>query len=344
MMAFLVSCEHVSAEVSKENLFCTSSFISAKVSPNGNVIACVGADAAGVSNVFITSQGDAERTQITFFKSPEIIQFFWSANSDKVLLLKEEDGTGRLHLHGVAIESKEHVVYTEKSSKVIQVSSQKNAVVIGLNNRNPYFYDLYLLDLDSGDFRLLLENNCYAKFLFSDSLSLILKMKINGDGSWTVFTEDDAIFMHLSSEEAFQTEFISYDEGARAVYLVDNRFSDTNQLVVKPLSDLGRESVLGAQESSDIDEVLWVDGKPRAYASYETQKKWHVIDASAGKDISFLEDRVGGNFEVINQSRDGNVWIVSNSIPDEGTYFWRYERKPQNLSVLHSPAYSKGCF
>ncbi len=346
MMSFLMASENVFAEISKENLFRTSCFISAKVSPDGKTIAYVGADEGGIPNVFVMSRDDvqSQRDQMTFFKSPDVIQFFWSANSDKIVLLKEEDGTGQWHLHGIDIHSKEHIVYTQKfprvNAKVIRMGSQKNCAVIGLNNRNPHFHDLYLLDLDSGDFSLVLENDSYAKFLVSESLELILKMKINEDGSWIIFTENDAVFMQLTPEDAFQTEFISYDENKHAVYLLDCRFSNMNQLIAKPLS--GEEQVLGAQEDSDIDDVLLIGGEPRAYASYYTHKNWHVLDSSVEKDISFLENEVGENFEVINQSHEGDFWIVSNSIPDEGTHFWLYERKVQKLTVLHSP--SKGPF
>jgi dipeptidyl aminopeptidase/acylaminoacyl peptidase len=161
-------------------------------------------------------------------------------------------------------------------------------------------------------------------------------MRINDDGSWTVFTVDDAVFMQLSAAEAFQTEFLSYNEEKGAVYLLDNRFSDTNQLVMKPLSATSHEKILGAQAHSDIDEVLFIGGEPRAYASYYTQKEWNSIDPSIENDVPFLEQHVGSNFEVVSQSKDGNVWVVSNSIPNQGSQFWIYERKGKNLSLLHS--------
>jgi dipeptidyl aminopeptidase/acylaminoacyl peptidase len=410
-LVVIMSFVHIFADTSKEVLFGNPSFISAKVSPDGNTIAYVGADEAGISNVFIyptPTKTDSSVTsgisrkdhalskgeQISFFQSPEIIQFFWSGDSKKVLLLKDENGTGQLHLHGIDIQSKDHVIYTEKFSKVnakvIQISSQKNSAVIGLNNRNPHFHDLYVLDLESGDFKLLFQNDLYAKFLVSDSLDLVLKMQINDDGSWTVSTVDDVVFMQLSSSEAFQTEFLSYNEKNRSVYLLDNRFSDTNQLVVKPLFSASQEKVLvpsnksfekfdpsfpaqpcarsrqldasclrsppfagqknlganffknfcsqvlGTHPMSDIDEVLFIDGEPKAYASYYTQKQWHIIDSSIKDDIVFLEEQVGSNFEVVNQSKNSDLWIVSNSIPDQGEQFWIFERKAQVLSLLHS--------
>src|SRR5262249_31621223 len=120
------------------------------------------------------------------------------------------------------------------------------------------------------------------------------------------------------------------------VYLLDNRFSDTNQLMIKSLINVQDEQVLGAQPESDVDDVLFLDEEPRAYASYYEKKKWHVLDESVQGDIRFLEERLGSGFEVISASREGSFWTVSNSLPDKGGGFWLYERKSQNLCSLHS--------
>lgn len=334
--------QQVFGEVLKEKLFANPSLISAKISPDGSTIAYIGADEKGISNVFISTKNGstASREQISSFTTPEIIQFFWSGDSKRVLLLKDENGTGKLNLHGIHIHSKDHIVYTEKfpnvNAKVIQIGSKKNSAVIGLNNRNPHFHDLYLLDLDSGHFELLFENDCYAKFLVSDNLDLILKMLINDeDGSWTIFTSNDDVFMKLTSSEAFQTEFLSYNENIQSIYLLDNRFSDTNQLVVTSLSTPG-EKILGAPSHSDVDDVLFINGEPKAYASYCEQKKWHAIDASIQKDLAFLENCIGANFEVINSNKSGDLWVISNSTPDKGAQFWLYDTKTQNLSTIHT--------
>lgn len=328
--------EQSTAEITKEELFCTPALISAKLSPNGNFIAEVGADEEGIPNVFIKDVSSKERKQITFFITPEIIQFFWSANNDRILLLRDEDGSAQLHLHGIDIHSKDHVIYTQRFSfvntKVVQISSKENRAVIGLNHRNLHFHDLYLLDLNTGEWGLLLENNTFAKFLFSDHLELILKMKINDDGTWTVFTEKDEIFMELSSEDAFQTEFLSYKDGI--VYLLDNRHSNTNQLISKSLQT-GEEKILGSHPISDVDEVLFLQGKPVAYASYDTQKQWHVLDRSLKSDFEFLEKKVGLNFEITSQTKQGDSWIIASSIPDKGAFYWIYKRNERALVLLY---------
>ncbi|MCK4934059.1 MAG: hypothetical protein KAR79_00570 [Simkaniaceae bacterium] len=121
--------------------------------------------------------------------------------------MKDENGTGQLNLHGFNVESKEHISYTDQftgiNAKVIKLSPSKNQAVVGLNHRNPHFHDLYLLDLNSGNLSILLQNDSYAKFLVSDDLEVILKMKINENGSWTVFLKNDEVFLNLTPEEAF---------------------------------------------------------------------------------------------------------------------------------------------
>ena len=329
--------------VTKEELFCTPPLIAAKVSPDGETIAYIGADEEGIPNVFVASrEAELEQyAQITFFKSPDIIQFFWSADSDKILLLKDENGTGQLNLYGIDPRTKELINYTEKFSgvnaKVIKVSSEKNCAVIGLNFRNPHFHDLYLLDLDLGEFALIFENDVYAKFLLSDELNIILKIKINEDSSWTIYKEGNEIFMHLKAEDAFQTEFLSYNEKNGTLYVLDNRFSNTNQLVAKTL-DYTRKDVLGVQSESDIDEVLFIEGEPKAYASYFLEKKWHAIDPFVKKELTFLENRIGSNFEVISQSRNEDIWVISHNLPDQGGKIWVYERRVQKLTPLTSSA------
>ncbi len=326
-------------DLSKEKLFSNPALISAKVSPDGRTIAYVGADDSGISNLFI---GEGE--SLTSFTTPEITQFFWSSDSEQVLLLRDESGGGRQSLYGVDIATKGLVKYAENAT-VVQIAGDKKIAVIGIKNRNPYFYDLYSLDLNSGNSELLFQNDEYAKFLFDDELNLILKMRISEeDGSWKILTVSDALFMELSSEDAFQTEILSYNGKNKSVYLLDNRFSDMNQLVEKPLALGEIAKQLAVPTNSDVDDLLFIGGVPRAYASYYEQKQWHLIDPSFEKEVKFLESALGSSFEVINSSSSGDVWVVANDEPDKGKQFWRFEASSQTLVPLNASISEEGAF
>ncbi|MCH9632075.1 MAG: Dipeptidyl aminopeptidase BIII [Chlamydiae bacterium] len=326
--------------ITKLDLCKTASFISAKVSPNGKLIAQIGADENGISNaiVYPTDKDQQSAKKLTAFTKPDIIQFFWSPNSDKLLILKDENGTGNLKLYGYDIETQKEYAYTQDFervvTKVVKVASQGNRIAVGLNNRNPKFHDLYILNLDTGNLDLLFQNDEFSKFLLNDDLEIVLKVKIEQDGCWTILTKDDRKFIDLNPQDAFQTELLSYNSENNSVYFLDNRYTNTNALTEKKLSDSFEEQLLGSQSLSDVDEVLFMNSKPRAYASYYTQKKWHPLDEFIRHSISFLEKEVGPNFTVVNQSNDSKFWIVSNSIPDKGSYYWIFNSEKLSLSRL----------
>ena len=124
--------------LSKEELCATPPLISAKISPDGKTIAFVGADDQGIPNLFIN-----DREQLTFFNTPDITQLFWSADSQRLLLLKEDDGTGKPTLYGIHIDTKDQVAYAgefpDAHVKVLKVASELNTALIGINHRDSYF-------------------------------------------------------------------------------------------------------------------------------------------------------------------------------------------------------------
>lgn len=325
--------------ITKEKLFATPKIISAKISPDAHTIAYIGANEKGVPNVFIRPKEGLSFTQLSFFDTPDIIQFFWSGDSRYILIMKDDNGTGKLQLHGFNVQTKKHIDYTSEgvNAKVYRMSPHSNRAVVGLNLTNPLYHDLYVLDFDTGKLELLFQNDGYAKFLISDDLQVILKTRINADGSWTVLKADDEIIMEISPRDTFHTDFLTYLKDKNSFYFLDNRFSDTNQLKLKSLSLLEEEQILGKQKKSDIDDILFINGKPAAYASYYAQKEWHIIDDTAKEDILFLQTSLSSDFEVINQSQNEQFWIVSNSIPTKGNQFWLYQRDMKSLQLLSEP-------
>lgn len=78
-------------KILKEELFANPSLSSAKISPDGDSVAYVGADEKGISNLFITTKNgpDKSHEQLIFFTTPEIIQFFWSGDSKKISTIRQ---------------------------------------------------------------------------------------------------------------------------------------------------------------------------------------------------------------------------------------------------------------
>ena len=64
-------------------------------------------------------------------------------------------------------------------------------------------------------------------------------------------------------------------------------------------------------------------GEMLAYASEYERMKWHAIKPELKADIAFLDKQVTGYWEVLSQSKDGNLWTlwIDNTGEPEETIF-----------------------
>lgn len=148
-----------------------------KISPDSKRLAYVGSDPEGTMNLYVTSQLSLEQpVQLTHFQEPEIKGFHWLADSKTVLLLKDKKGTAQFRLYAVDIVKKTvkdlTEAYGDVNTKVFQVHDTEPKAVVGINNRNPKFHDLYIVDAAKNTLTLLCQNDQFINFVFDDDLNL----------------------------------------------------------------------------------------------------------------------------------------------------------------------------
>lgn len=340
-LANLITSSLIAGELTpREVLFKKPACMAIKISPNAERLAYVGSDREGTMNLFVTSSLSLDNAQqMTHFAEPAIKGFYWLPDNKHVLLLKDTNGTGQFRLYSINLDSKEAndltAEYKSINAKVFYVSQTECKAVIGINNRNPKFHDLYLLDLEKGSLSQMYQNDQFINFVFDSNLNLVVKVRMNEDCSLTLLNKENAILFDLSAEDAFHTECLKFDHQEMALYLLDNRGCNTTQLK-KICIDTGLEEILGQNPLSDITDVYFENDKPVLYSTYYTHQEWHPLNNALQSDISFLTAQMGPNFEILDQSRDSNTWILKNNIPDQGIEFWLYSRSKKKLSLLFS--------
>ena len=292
-------------------------------------------------NLYITPGPSLEGAQqVTDFKEPGIKGFYWLPSGKNIILLKDVNGTGQFRLYSVDLDSRATrdltAEYKEINAKVFRVSSVDDKAIIGINNRNPMFHDLYLLDLANGSLSPIYQNTQFINFVFDEALGLAVKVRMNPDGSLSLLDIKDSTIFNISAEDAFHTECLRFNDREKALYILDNRGCNTTQLKRISLSEIHKEVVLGQDQRSDIVDVCFEDNKPIAYSTYFTHREWHALNTAVKSDIDYLTTKVGLNFEILDQSSDGRSWILKNSVPDQGVAFWLYNRSGKLLSLLYS--------
>ncbi len=323
----------------REDLFKPSACIGVRVSPDGKRIAYVGGDDQAATNLFVSSNLSMQGAkQVTHCPSPEIRLFKWAPDNKSILLLKDTDGTRLYHLYKLDVTTGELKDLTAKYdrivAKIFKMSESENKAIVGINARNPKFHDLYSVDINTGELTLLFQNDEFINFVFDENLQVQIKIRMNPDSSHTLIDKNGEVFLELTAEDAFNTETLLCNAQENAFYLLDTRGSDTTQLK-KILLNSKKEILLGHDLKSDIFDVVFEAGRPIAYSSYYTEKTWHPLNEKSKADIEWLNSKVGRNFEIHDQSTDGQFWVIKNSIPEKGGAFYLYRRGSKTLSTIY---------
>lgn len=240
-------------------LFTPPNVMAIKISPNSQYLAYVKAEASGVMNLYVCSrsqcsQSDALR-QLTHFTTPEIYRFFWTDDSKNIVFLQDTNGSKSYQLYSVNIESgvlRNHTKdFKNMTANIFKVSGHR--VAVGINDRNPKYHDIFILDTEKDSLTKVFENDRFSRFTFDDNLNIAFKEEIHDDGSIDIY-RDKAIYMHFSPEDAFHSRIIKLHHST--LYYVDSRNSDTTWLKSIDLST-GKETNLAHDPKSDINEIVF---------------------------------------------------------------------------------------
>ena len=172
--------------IEREKLFGNPQKSGAALSPNGKWIAWR-APLDGVMNVFVAPANDmAKAKTVTASKDRPIRNFNWSGDSSTILYIQDKGGDENFLLYGVDVVSGKERNYTpfDKTRVIIVGASYqtKDKLLIGLNNRNPQYHDVHLLDLKTGTTKEIMRNDSYSGLIADDTLTLRMAQKSNVQG------------------------------------------------------------------------------------------------------------------------------------------------------------------
>jgi dipeptidyl aminopeptidase/acylaminoacyl peptidase len=318
--------------IPRDILFAPSEVMAVKVSPDSRLLAYVKGEPSGVMNISICATNQCHDKgslkQITHFTTPEIYRFFWTEDSKHIVFLQDTNGSKTYQLYSVNIESGALKNYTKDfqgiTAKIFKVSGSK--VAVGINDRNPSYHDIFILDTSKGSLVKIFENDRFSRFTFDENLKIAFKEEVHENGAINIY-KDNSVYFHFSSEDAFHSHILKIQTSV--LYYVDSRNSDTTWLKAVDLTT-GKETDLVHDAKSDIGDVVFVDGHPFMYSTTWLKKEWHSFGSG---NFDFLQKKFGTSFEVTSQSK--NLWIIRSYEPQRiGASFYLYNLENEQIIPL----------
>src|SRR5262245_17887657 len=241
--------------IPRDVLFGNPDKASPRLSPDGKHLGYL-APVDGVLNVWVGPADKPEEAKpVSKDKKRGIRMFIWAYTGRHVLYIQDTDGDEDFHVYCVDLKenSTKDLTPLKKIRAQIAGVSHKfpNEIVVGLNDREPHqFHDLYRINIETGDRKLIQKNDKFLGFEVDDDYAVRFAQQFAPDGG-VLFQEPDGQggwkdFLKVGQDDSLTTSLGGFDKSGKVVYLIDSRGRDTAAL--KTL-DLGtRKETLVAED------------------------------------------------------------------------------------------------
>lgn len=315
-----------------------------KLSHDGKYLSFL-APAEGVLNLWVAEKTSPSKArQLTHCQEP-IRNYWWAYDNDHLLYIHDTKGNENWQLCAYQLSTGSNKVYTGegKQSKIIKLSNKfPDKLLISLNERDISYFDVYLLNLNSQELKMVYENKEYWDFIADENLELQLALKILEQGAaWVNLNkeQESSCQIPLSYHDLFELHFypqlkLELAENGRHFYFTQSITTNTAALMKYDLNN-GVIQMLGHDNKADVYDVLLhpTTKQPLAYATYYDYKKWMVLDGELAEDFEFLKE-MQGELTILSQTADNKEWIISVGYDDKTTQTYHYQRVNKTLKNI----------
>ena len=333
------------ALIERAKLFGNPTKTGAQLSPDGKWISFI-APRDGVLNVWVAPSDNLSAARpLTAETGRPIRNSFWSPDSKQVMYVNDKGGDENFLLYGVDVATGAQKALTPFPKTTVEMigssTTIKDKLLIGLNNRDPRWHDVYLLEPATGKLTLVMQNDGYAGYLADDDLKLRMAIRPRPDGGSDYFRVVDGKveaqpFMSYGLDDSLTTEPAGYTVDGKTLYWIDSRNRDTAGLFAQDTAT-GKMTLIAENPKADISGAI-VDpktGKVQGYAVNYLRNEYVALDPAIKDDLAFLKSQNKGQFGIGSRTDDDSKWIVAFDPVTAPPSTWLYDRKAKSLKQLY---------
>ena len=343
MLTLECTAERGTQLIPRDTLFGNPDRISGRISPDGSSLSFL-APKDGVLNVWVgpaDSPQDAKPVTNDTYRG--IRTYGWAYTNQHILYLQDRNGDENWRIYSVNLKSGEVLDLTpfEGVRAEIRALSPKHPdeAVISLNSRDPEYHDLYLLNIQTGNLTLILENTNIISFQIDDDFRIRLAANMTEDGGGEIFRPAEErgweSYMKIDLEDTLTTGFAGFNKSNDLIYLIDSRGRNTAALYALDLNT-SESTFLAEDPKSDLSGLMIhpTEKNVQAVAFYYDRIEWTVLDPSIKEDLEQLKRVDDADMTVVSRSLDDRAWIVVYTKDDGPARYYYYDREEKQPKFL----------
>jgi dipeptidyl aminopeptidase/acylaminoacyl peptidase len=329
--------------IPREALFGNPERANVQLSPDGRTLSWV-APLDGTLNVWVAPADDLSAAKaVTRDTARGIRSYFWSYQPDTLLYLRDSGGDEDFHLYAVDLktgQSRDLTPFEKTTAQVVGVSDRHpGTILVGMNDRDPKWHDLYRVDLASGE-RTLVEKNDQeiSGYLADADYRLRFASRARPDGGEDLLRRSGdtwETYDQIPFEDGMTTGFAGLSKDGSTLYMRDSRERNTAALFAVDAAGGGKR-LLHEDARADIGGNLADPrtGEVQAVSVNYLREQWTVLDDAIRADLARLEAIGPGEASINTRTLDDRTWIVAYSAAESPVEYYRYDRDGQGGGTL----------
>jgi len=325
---------------------------SPQISPDGTMLEYLAPD-QGVLNVWVRTLGKTDDRVITNDRKRGIRIAFWQYDSRNILYAQDQNGDENWRIYQTNVASKQTKDLTPfekvRADVVALEPDHPDTLLIQLNKRDPKVFDVYQVNLKSGELALDTQNpGDVAGWQADHDLQVRAAQVTTPDGGTLIRVRDDAKsawrgLMKWGPEETLGNVF-SFAPDNKALWVITSLDANAARLVSVDVAS-GKRTVVAEDPQFDVASAIT---QPR------TNNLQAVVFLRERRDIQIVDKDIQADFDALHKIRDADIsdvsrdlkddqWIVTFEGDDSPVYYYLYDRGTKQATMLFSnrPALEK---
>ncbi|MFQ5959946.1 MAG: alpha/beta fold hydrolase [Candidatus Methylomirabilales bacterium] len=336
---------HTTPLIPREVLFGNPDKASTQLSPNGKKIGFL-APLNGVLNVWVGAADDPAAAKPVTKDTGRGIRFYgWAYTNNHVLYIQDKDGDENWRLYSVDLhtdQTKDLTPIEGVQARVQEVSPKfPNEILVALNDRVPEFHDIYLVNIETGEKRLVQQNEGFVSFVTDDEYHVRLATQMTHDGGSEILRRTPeagwASLTKIAMEDTLTTSPVDFDKTGKILYMTNSRGRNTAALIAVDLES-GTQTMMAEDPQADVSDLMVhpTEKNVQALAFTYERKHWHILDTAIAQDMRYLRTVADGDVEVLSRTLDDQHWIVAYVMDNGPVRYYCYNREQQYAQFLFS--------
>lgn len=313
-----------------------------KLSPNGEFMSFL-APYQGVLNIWVAPIKDVQNAKpITSETDRGIRDYYWGFTNQHIIYTKDTDGDENYKIYSQNLNDEKVTLLTpEKGVKalILQMDYKfPNEIIVGANDNDPRFFNVYKYNFITGERELLLQNDKYDSVIVDSDYKIRFATLINDNGDREYFQFIDnswTHFMTVSFEDSDTTDIVDFDKTGNIIYLQDSRNRNTSAIEALDLKT-GNISIIAEDDKADssILTIHPTEKNIQIVASNYEKIEYTIIDPNIKGDMEFLATLGDGQIFILDRTIDDKFWAVALLKDDYPIKYYIYDRQNHKADFL----------